>query len=309
MPIHPQAQALLDLLKSSGSPPVSRSTLAQARQRAALMRKFLGAGPQVEEVRDIAIPGPAGSIGARVYRPGKSIIGTIVYLHGGGWVLGQLDDYDAICRSLALASDCQLISVDYRLAPEHPYPAAVEDAWAALLWIAANMAGGKGLVVAGDSAGGNLAAVVARRARDAGGPALALQVLAYPVTDHDFETGSYREHGEAGLNLGRADMQWFWNHYAPAQSDRNHADASPLRAASLAGLAPAYVMLAGNDPLRDEGRAYAEAMAAAGVPVTVVHYDDQLHGFFIMANVMDRGKEAVAATAQAIRAALGRSAA
>jgi acetyl esterase len=266
-----------------------------------MIREMLGPGPAVAETRDLKIPGPAGEIPARLYRPtSEPAPGLLVYFHGGGWVVGALPDFDAVCQKLAVESGLDLLSVDYRLAPEHRFPAAAEDAFAALRWAADELAGDRPLVVGGDSAGGNLAAVCALRARDEGGPALAFQLLVYPVTDHVFETASYVEHGDSGYLLGRLEMVWFWDHYAPAVEDRDDPLASPLRAADLSGLPPALVIIAEYDPLRDDGLAYAKRVSEAGVPVTISRYDDVTHGFFTMVNFLERGDEAVAEAAKAI---------
>ena len=191
MQLHPQAQDLVDSIAESGAPPLHLMSVADARLVPGEISKQIGPGPAMASVRDISIPTPDGSIGARVYEPAAEMPGTIVYYHGGGWVVGTLDDWDAVCRALAAASGCRLVSVDYRLAPEHRYPAAADDSYAALVWVADNLAGGRPIAVAGDSAGGNLAAVVSLRARDEGGPAVALQLLVYPVVDHDLDTGSH----------------------------------------------------------------------------------------------------------------------
>ena len=305
MPLHPQAQQLLDGMAASGAPPLYELSVEEARAIPGIIAELVGPGPAVAEVRDTAIPGPAGEIPARIYEPTADPPGTIVYYHGGGWVFGTLDEWDAVCRALAAQSGCRLVSVDYRLAPEHRFPAAADDAYAALVWVEGNLAGGKPIVVAGDSAGGNLSAVAALRARDEAGPAIALQVLVYPVTDHDSTTGSYAKYGDAGLLLGRQEMAWFWDHYAPNEADRSNPYASPLRAKDHSGLPPAYFVLAEYDPLRDEGLAYAEKLEAAGVPVTVRLYDDQLHVFFTMVNVFESADQAVADVAQAIRKAVG----
>jgi acetyl esterase len=294
MPLHAQAQALLDMMVESGAPPIHEMSLEEARGMTAMIGELVGAGPEMAEIRELQIPVTGGSIRAKLYRATESPAGTIVWYHGGGWVIGGVDDFDAVCQLLAQASDCEVVSVDYRLAPEHRFPTAADDAYEALVWVADNVAEGKPLSVGGDSAGGNLSAVVALRTRDRNGPALAAQVLVYPVTDHDFGTGSYAEHGDTGLLLDRAGMVWFWDHYAPDVADRDSADASPLRASSHAGLAPAYVVIAEYDPLRDEGRSYADKLSAAGVDVTVRTYDDMLHGFFTMPNFIQRGNEAIA---------------
>jgi acetyl esterase len=238
-----------------------------------------------------------------VYEPVADPPATVVYYHGGGWVIGSVDDWDAACRALAVASGCRVVSVDYRLAPEHRFPAAADDAYDSFVWVSENLAAGRPVVVAGDSAGGNLAAVTALRARDEGGPAIALQALVYPVVDHDFATGSYDEYADAGLILNRAEMVWFWDHYLPDQAERSHPHASPLRAGDHSGLPPAYVLIAEYDPLRDEGLAYAAKLEAAGVPVTVRRFDDQIHAFFGLVNLMESADEAVAEVGATIRAA------
>jgi acetyl esterase len=264
-----------------------------------VVRELAGEGPALAEVRDVTIPGPAAPLGARVYRPEGALPGTVVYLHPGGWVSGALDDFDVPCRLLAVESRRSVLSVDYRLAPAHPFPAAADDAFAAVR----RAAEAGPVAVVGDSAGGNLAAVCALRARDAGGPAIALQVLVCPILDHDFETGSYREHANAYL-LGAETMVSFWDRYVPDRDERGRPDASPLRAPELAGLPPALVVVAEHDVLRDEGRRYAERLAAAGVQITVSYYADMPHGFFTMVNALDRANEAVAEVGRAVRAAL-----
>jgi acetyl esterase len=222
---------------------------------------------------------------------------ALIYFHGGGFVLGNLDTHDPICRSLAKESGAVVIAVDYRLAPEHKFPAAVEDAHTATLWIAANAEqlgiDARRICISGDSAGGNLATVVARRCRDAGGPVLASQVLIYPVMDlSSFETGSYRELAE-GYFLGRAEMQWFAGHYLASASDGRHPEASPLLAPDLSGLPPALVITAEFDPLRDEGEAYARRLEQAGVPVTLSRYPGTIHGFVVMRGVLADGRQAI----------------
>ena len=254
-------------------------------------------------MKDIEIPGPSGVIPARVYKPVPDPVGTVVYYHGGGWVLGCLDEFDAVCQLLAVASGARVVSVDYRLAPEHPFPAAVDDAFAALVRVAAQHPE-EPIVVAGDSAGGNLAAVSALRAREAGGPEIALQVLVYPVVDCDLTRPSYLECSGSGLFLNTAEMVWFWDHYAPDEAEREHPYASPIPASDLAGLPPTYVVVAEHDPLRDEGLAYAAALESAGVPVTVTRYDDQIHAFFWLVNVMETADRAVVEAGAAIRDAM-----
>jgi len=303
--VNPQAQLVLDGRAAAGVPPTWEQTPDEVRAGFGPVREMIGPGPEVASVRDISIPGQAGEIPARVYSPVANPPGTVVFYHGGGWVIGSVDDWDAVARALAVASGCDLVSVDYRLAPEHQFPAATDDAFDALVWVGSSLAGGRPLVVAGDSAGGNLAAVSALRARDAGGPALALQVLIYPVTDHDLDRPSYHDYDGTGFIVNRGDMAWFWDHYAPDVAARANPYASPLRATDLSGLPPAYVVTAEHDPLRDEGFAYAERLRAAGVPVEHQHYGTQIHGFYTLVNVMDDANKAVAETGAAIRAAVG----
>lgn len=307
MEMHPQAAGLLAAMAEEGAPPLAELSVEDARRIPIEIKKIIGLGPGVATVRDIEIPGSAGEIPARVYEPVASPPATVVYYHGGGWVVGSVDDWDAVCRALAASSGCRVVSVEYRLAPEHRFPAAADDSYDAFVWVAENLADGGAVVVAGDSAGGNLAAVTALRARDEGGPEIALQVLVYPVVDHDFTTGSYEEYADGGLILNRAEMHWFWDHYAPDAAQRAHPHASPLRAADHSGLPPAYVVVAGFDPLRDEVLAYAAKLEAAGVPVTVKRYDDQIHAFFTMVNIMESADEAVAGVAAAVRASAGLS--
>jgi acetyl esterase/lipase len=226
-----------------------------------------------------------------------------VYFHGGGWVVGDLDTHEAICRTLANPASCVVASVDYRCAPECRYPTAAEDAYAATCWIAEH-AGELGvdarrLALCGDSAGGNLAAVVPLMARDRGGPRVALQVLVYPVTDCDLDTPSYRENA-TGYILTREGMRWYWEQYAPGLAERREPYASPLRASSLAALPPALVVTAEYDPLRDDGELYARRLAEAGVPVALSRYAGLVHSFFRLTNVLDAARAAVREVADAL---------
>jgi len=303
-PLHPQVQAFIDQADPR-RPKLYELEPAAARAQAAGAVALIGPGPAVATVRDVAIP--AGdvtipAIPARVYEPGGSQ-GTIVWFHGGGWVIGGLDTHDAMCRTLANAAHCTVVSVAYRLAPEHPFPAPLDDAWAALLWTSAEYPSAP-LVVGGDSAGGNLAAVCALRCRDRGGPALALQVLVYPVTDHDLATASYIERRGEDALLSSRSMTWFWDQYVPDPADRANPEVSPLRAPDLSGLPAAVVVTAEYDPLRDEGRAYAQRLQDAGVTVTAYHYQDMAHPFFAFVNVFERSNEAVGRVAERIRAAV-----
>jgi acetyl esterase/lipase len=306
MPLHAEVEQLLRAMREAGVPRYSELTPAEARALMLQRQRSLELRvAEVASVEDLELPGPGGAIRARLYLPGPAASsGTIVYLHGGGWVIGGLEEFDRACRAITVATGCDLLSVDYRLAPEHPFPAAVEDADAALRWMAGQRPGSSPLVVMGDSAGATLAAVIAVRARDRGGPDLALQVLVYPVADGALDTPSYREHADASP-LGRAEMEWFWNHYAPPGLDRSAPELSPLRREDLSGLPPALVVVAEHDPIRDEALRYAERLAEAGVDVTVHRYDDVMHGFFTMTGVLSRADEAIAAVAGGVRAAVG----
>jgi acetyl esterase len=302
--IHPQAQLILAGMAAAGGPPFWELTPEQARAIVAANNANIGPGPAVESVRDVLIPAQAGGIPARVYSPVPDAPGVVVYYHGGGWVVGSVDGWDASVRALAVASGCDVVSVDYRLAPEHVFPAAADDAYDALVWAAGSLADGRPLVVAGDSAGGNLAAVTALRARDLGGPPIALQLLVYPVTDHDLDRPSYHEYDGREFIVNRRDMVWYWDHYTPDPAVRANPYASPLRASDMSGLPPAYLVTAEHDPLRDEGFAYAERLRAARVPVEHRHYGSQIHGFFSFVNVLDDGDKSVSEAGAAIRAAV-----
>jgi len=305
MPLDPQAKAVLDQFASMGGPQLHEMSVAQARELILGMVALGGEPESIARVENRTVPGPAGQIPVRIYTPvGTAPFPVLVYFHGGGWVIGNLDTHDGICRSLANRVGCLVVSVDYRLAPEHRFPAAPEDCYAATRWLAehaGSLGGDKGrIAVGGDSAGGNLAAVVALMARDRGGPKLAFQLLVYPATDTDFETRSYRENSE-GYFLTRADMVWFWNHYAPRDEDRRNPYAAPLRAASLRGLPPALVITAEFDPLCDDGNAYAARLREDGVPVRLSQQDGLIHGFFQMGAVIDRGRASVDEGSRALK--------
>ncbi|MYH68007.1 MAG: alpha/beta hydrolase, partial [Dehalococcoidia bacterium] len=249
-----------------------------------------------------------GDIPVRIYRPTEAgNHSLLVWYHGGGWVIGDLDGADVTCRELAAKSGSVVVSVDYRLAPEHRYPAAHEDCYAATVWAAENAAelgaDASKLAVGGDSAGGNLAAVVSLRARDEDGPAIRFQLLVYPVTDHDYGTDSYRDNAD-GYLLTRDGMEWFWNHYLGPDGDGSHPHASPLRAEDLSGLPPAHVITAEYDPLRDEGEAYAKRLQEAGVDVTQTRYAGQIHAFYGMHGVLDDATNAADESAEKLKAAL-----
>ncbi|MGN6868670.1 MAG: alpha/beta hydrolase [Solirubrobacteraceae bacterium] len=308
MPLHPQVRVMLDQIEQSGLPQLHELPPVDARAQAKLMTELVGAGPDVARVSDFSIPTSGGEIPARRYVPADAA-GVIVYIHGGGWVICDLDTHDAMCRLLANESGCEVVAIEYRLAPEHPFPAPLEDCWDALRWVA-EQAGDQPLIVAGDSAGGNLAAVCALRARDRGGPDLALQVLVYPATSGDLTTQSCAKYGTGpDTFLTVAEMEWFWAHYVGDAADDSSPEFRPLRAEDHSGLPPAIVVTAEYDPLRDDGFAYVEALRVAGVPVTHHHYDDVVHAFFSFVNLLDRGNEAVAQVGADIRATVARSAA
>lgn len=306
--VHPYYRAILDAYAAAGRPFYHQVTPAEARE---MLRTGLAAAPpqanvpSIASVHDEAIPGPGGDLSIRRYVPHGEVLGTCVYFHAGGWVIGYIGMADALCRRLAAGAGCEVISLEYRLAPEHPYPAPLDDVYAAVQWAAARNRGP--IAVAGESAGGNLAAACTIRARDARGPKLAAQFLAYPVTDHDFTTLSYREVGVRNLLLSSADMRWFWNHYCPSTVDRKSALLSPLRVADAAGLPPAMIYVAELDPLRDEGLAYAARLAAAGVSVRSRSDAGMLHGYLSSAGaiplVADAIQEAATWMKQRIREA------
>ena len=283
MTLDPQLAPLIEGL-DAGFPPVHTMTGAQAR--AAIRARFVPpAQPQpVAEVRDQTIPGPAGDIPVRIYRPDGSGLPILVYAHGGGFVFCDLDSHDGLCREIANRTPAVVVSVAYRLAPEHRWPAAADDFYAATQWAADNassLGGDAGRVaVGGDSAGGNLAAVTALMARDRGGPTLAAQLLLYPVLAADFDTKSYRLFGRGYYNP-RPAMQWYWDQYVPTKADRVHPYATPLNA-ELHDLPPAVLVIAGHDPLRDEALAYAAELEAAGVRVVRAQFDGAIHGFMTM---------------------------
>jgi acetyl esterase len=281
--------ALLAQMAAGGGKPLHEMTPAEARGMMAAMRGEGPAGPEMTTVTNTRVRVSGGFVPLRVLVPNENPRGVIVYYHGGGWVLGSIDDSDLLGRTLAQRTGCVVVLVDYRLAPEYRYPVAVDDSWAALLWTAERVQQLAGrpvpLIVAGDSAGGNLAAIMALRAKAAGGPAIAAQVLAYPVTDCDLDTSSYTD-PDNQLMLTRDAMVWFWDLYAPEEASRAHRDASPLRAVAFAGLPPAIILTAEHDVLRDEGEVYATQLVKAKVPVRHQRFDGQMHGFFTMVGLL-----------------------
>ncbi|MBU6444086.1 MAG: alpha/beta hydrolase [Alphaproteobacteria bacterium] len=311
MPLDPILKALLDQMAAEPRPPIHEMEPAQAREMMSAMSAVMAPRDvPIGKVEDIAMPGEAGEIALRVYTPvaaGGKVLPALVFYHGGGWVIGDLDSHDGICRILANEAGVRVIAVDYRLAPEHKFPAAVNDAVAAVNWVEANASvlgvDANRIAVGGDSAGGALAAVVAQTAKANVGPRLLFQLLICPATQIGEDTGSMRKFAE-GYFLERAGMQWFYGHYVPEGADPNDPRLSPLRAADVSGLPPAYMLLAGFDPLYDEGLAYATKMRAAGVPVTVADHPDMVHDFVMMHAVVPRGREALQDIAAALKAAL-----
>jgi acetyl esterase len=296
-------------LGKPASAPLYTLSIEQARAAdLAAIRAAAGAGEPVRHVTDRHLPGPGGDLPIRIYRPVDAAgpLPALVYFFGGGWALGSIETSDEICRALANAVPCQVITVGYRLAPEHKFPAAVDDCRTAVAWIAAHAAelgvDPDRLAVAGDSAGGNLAAVVTL---DRGGPALAAQVLVYPNTDHRGDTESMRENDDPAA-FNRRSVAWYWGHYLASPDDGRDPRASPLLAEDLTGLPPALVITAEHDPLRDEGERYAERLRAAGVPVIATRYAGVAHGFFAMSGVVDAAREARAEVAAFLRTHLGR---
>jgi acetyl esterase len=283
MALDTPTKLLLEQMAAAGGKPFHESTPEEARALADAMADLAGPAPFSVRAEEHSVAAGDFVVPLRVLLPEQPVRGVIVYYHGGGWVVGSIAGYDTLARKLAERTSCAVVLVEYRLAPEHCYPAAVDDSYAALEWTNANLERIAGkrvpLFVAGDSAGGNLAAVVAQLSRDRGGPAIALQVLIYPVTDADFERPSYTD-AENQLLLTREAMLWFWGHYAPDPAQRCEPLASPLRVENLEGLPPAVVLTAEHDVLRDEGEAYANRLSDAGVPVDLKRYAGQTHGFF-----------------------------
>jgi acetyl esterase len=331
MTLHPQARAVLDLVAAGGEITPTDEHLEEIRTGfAMLVAMGAGAAEPVADVLDLEVPAPRSApsgdsgdpVPIRVYRPAAAGDGArpvVVFFHGGGWTIGSIDAYDPIARQIANRSGAVVVSVGYRLAPEHPHPAPLDDCWAATTWVAGHAAelGGdpSRLALMGDSAGGNLAAVVALRCAREGGPQPVLQVLVYPVTDCRFDTPSYLENGQGHL-LDTDQMRWFFDCYTRAGSDPEDPSIAPLRAAELeagstggratkAAIAPALVITAEHDPLRDEGEAYAAALRACGVEVAVTRYDGMIHAFFGLGAVFDAANDAMSEVGSALHAAFG----
>jgi acetyl esterase len=308
--LDPQARALLDLMTERGVPPTHTLTPLEARKLYRERRAFTQpASITMAEVRDLSAPGPSGPIALRYYRPttAPALAPVLVYYHGGGWVIGDLDTHDVLCRELAHRAGCAVVAVDYRLAPEHRFPAAVDDSLAATRWVRAQAASlgidGSRLAVGGDSAGGNLATVTAIGLRDGGDFSPRLQLLIYPGTDMRALAPSHTANGQ-GYMLTADSIAYFRGHYVPVERDWSDWRCSPLLHPDLSKLPPALVITAGFDPLRDEGRQYADALSKAGVPTQYVCFERQIHGFITMGRVIEEANTAVALCAQAVQRAL-----
>ena len=305
MPLDPQAQSLLSQMREMGVPATHTLPVAQAREDYNSTRGLSGEPEPIAKVEEHRLPDRAVTV--RAYTPrdmGDAPLPVIFFFHGGGFVLGDLDLYDARCRTLADRTRALVVAVDYRLAPEHPFPTAPEDCYAATEWVARHAAelgcDTSRLAVMGDSAGGTLAAVVAQTARDRGGPALVYQVLIYPNTDATMGSSSMSENDDVGP-LTREDFVWFYDRYLPSHADRIQPLASPLHATNFESLPPALIVTGEFDPLRDEGEAYARKLREAGVPVTLHRYDGMIHGFFMMPTALDAGKIVMDEVAAALR--------
>lgn len=308
MPLDPQCRILLDVIAQQGIPELQTITVAEARALRSEQR--LPPGPE-SYVRDHRIAGPGGELPVREYRPigAAQTLGALVYLHGGGFVLGSIESHDAVCRQLAVGAGCAVFSVDYRLAPEHKFPCGVHDALAATRWVSENAAAlgvdPARVAVGGDSAGAAIATAAATLAKRAGEPPIAFQLLLYPVTDlRSMDTPSHLENA-TGYYLTHAAMIWFRDLYLASVEERSDPLASPLACSELHGLPPALVITAEYDPLRDEGEAYAHALKAAGVPCTLTRYDGAIHAFVSMYAFLDAGKAALREAAGALRQAIG----
>lgn len=317
MPLDPVAKALMDAMDEA-FPRVETMTGAEARAHVKRMIASLATEPEpVDRVENRTVPGPDGPVPVRIYwpqDPSGAPLAALVFFHGGGWVICDLDSHDPTCRAIANSVGCVVVSVDYRLAPEHKFPAAAEDAYAATLWVTANATDlgvdPTRIAVGGDSAGGNLTAAVTLMARDRAAPerapGIVFQLMVYPVTDiTSLDTASYRENG-VGYFLTTTSMDWYRHQYLADLSDASHPYASPLQAADLTGLPPALVITAEHDPLRDEGEAYAARLREAGVPATATRYDGVFHGFFALGRLLDAAKQANEDAYAALREAFTR---
>ena len=309
--LHPQTRALLDLIEERQIPPTHTLSVAEARAYYRDRRSVTQpAPPDVAQIHDLQAGGPHGAVPVRLYRPigvaDTQLLPVLVYFHGGGWTIGDLDTHDTLCRELANGAGCAVVAVDYRMGPEHRFPAAVDDCLAATKWVHQHAAelhlDATRLAVGGDSAGGNLAAVVAIAARDSGELPIAYQLLIYPATDQHRSAPSHAENGQ-GYLLTNDTMAYFTGHYIADAAHYADWRASPLLHPDLSRLPPALVLTAGFDPLRDEGRAYAEKLTAAGNLASYVCFNRQIHGFIVMGKVLDEANTAVALCAAELRRA------
>ena len=305
MSLDPQVKEILEETAALGLPAYHDLSPTKARKQMLDLAPPVDPLLAVKRVEDRSIPGPVGEIPIRLYYPsGNPPFAVLVYFHGGGWVIGDLDTHHGVCHAIAKTSGCLVVSVDYRLAPEHCHPAAVEDAYAATHWVADNsdaiQADPNRFAVGGDSAGGHLAAVVAQMARDRKGLCIDLQVLIYPITNYDFNTTSYTENKE-GYMLTRDLMKWFWSLYVQDEGEANHPYVSPLQAENLSDLPQALIITAEYDPLRDEGEAYGKRLQKAGVKVVLLRYDGMIHGFLRMTARLDKAKAALNEVAGALK--------
>lgn len=314
MPIDPQVQTVLHAVKAAGLPEYWQLTPDQAREQyRTRVRRLEAKDEPIHRVEDRVIPGPERPIPIRIYRPREAQSGerlpVLLFLHGGGFVIGDLDTHDGACRRLARHGDCMVVAVDYRLAPESKFPAAVDDCMAALRWVAREGAGigadPDRIAVGGDSAGGNLATVCALLARDEGFPRLALQLLVYPCTAPEPETPSQRQFAE-GYLLTRNSMTWFYKQYLRNARDMQDFRFGPLIADDLSNLPPAHLIVAGFDPLRDEGVQYATRLIEAGNRVTLVNYEGMVHGFLLMPGAIDAAKRAAEDFGRVLREAFAK---
>lgn len=307
MALDEASTAFVEAARRNAAKPREEMTPAEAREATARMRAIMNDGARMRAVEDLSIELGDVMLPARRFVPEGRLLGLLVYYHGGGWVVGSLAEFDPLCREIAAATGCVVIAVQYRKAPEHPYPTPVEDAWNSLCWIderRAHLAGGAlPLLVCGDSAGGNLAIAMTTRARDFGAPRLAAQILIYPVTDCDFNRASYLD-PDNQLSLTRPAMMWYWDQYVPDGRCRTSPEVSPLRAEDVSGLPPAVILTAEHDVLRDEGEAYAARLVECGTEVHFRRFEGQLHAFAMLVGFLPGSCTAVAFVGAAVRGIL-----
>lgn len=309
MPLHPQAATFLDQLNQLNSPPMELMPIEMTRRALILTSRVRMAPAKLGKIETRTIAGPDGtSLRVRIYWPdGPGPFPACLYFHGGGWVLNTIETHDDLVQRLTEASGCAFVSVDYRLAPEHKYPAAIEDAYAALQWLAGTAeelhVDSQRIAVCGDSAGGNIAAALCLMTRDRGGPPVCFQALIYPITDCDLDRPSYHENA-TGYFLTRSQMEWFWQHYIADPEQRQHPYASPLRASTLQGLPPAFILTAEFDPLRDEGEAFAAALTEAGIPVLLHRVPGMIHAYIKRVDQFEDALASIRMTGEALRQAM-----